>query len=453
MLLGQRRFLPTALLVFVCAFVIGLGRVLTETPAASKAHPGEDLRDAARSGEDAGFSITMSSPREPYLLGNQTIAIEPSTPPRDAIAQVDIFVDGRLVYTDRQPPYRADYDFGETIRRHTVVAAAVTREGRRAKVSFISRSAELADGSAHPIELLPTVVRDADGRPVDNLSVSDFTLLENGARQPIVHFDAQPAPASIAVVIEAADADETVRKSLLRGAHAFAEPLPSYQALALVDGWAGTAGPVEFSYDRQPFAKGLETAAAAGAPKQPRPLAETLAATVDGLKARADQRVLLLLLKGEPLLPLTPDDDAFVGPPAPHGLPSPQAESLLAAAVKERKKHPADVGAPETSLAAALEALKHARITLQVIVAGKARDEEPYNALRQAAETSGGTFVTSSAPPEIDGRCQALAEEMLHQYLIGFLPEAPDRAGWRTLELRVRRPDVQVRARKGYSSG
>lgn len=450
MLLGQRRFLPTALLVFVCAFVIGLGGMLTAMPAASRAQPAEGLRDAARSGEDAGFSITLSSPREPYLLGNQTIAIEPAIPSGDIIAQVDIFVDGRLVFTDRQPPYRTDHDFGETIRRHIVVAAASTRDGRRAKVSFISRSAELSDGASRPIELLPTVVRDGDGRPVDNLSVSDFTLLENGARQPIVHFDPLPAPASIAVVIEAADADETARQSLLRGANAFAEPLPAYQALALVDGWAGTAGPVAFSYDRQPFASGLETAATAGAPKKPRPLAETLAAAVDGLKARADQRVLLLLLNGEPLLPLTPDDCGFVGPPAPRGLPDSRAESLLAAAEKERKQRLAAGGPPETTLAAALEALKHARITLQVIVAGKAHDEEPFVALRQAAETSGGTFVTSSAPPEIDGRCQALAEEMLHQYLIGFLPEAPDRTGWRTLELKVRRPDWEVRVRKGY---
>ena len=455
MILGQRRLLPTAIMVFVCAFAIGFGRVLTQTPAAAKPHPGEGLRDAARSGEDAGFSITLTSPRQPYLLGNQPIVIEPSTPPRDAIAQVDIFVDGRLVFTDRQPPYRADYDFGETIHRHMVVAAAVTREGRRAKVSFISRSAELADGSSRPIELLPTVVRDVAGHPVDNLSVSDFTLLENGVRQPIVHFDPQPAPASIAVVVEAADADDTVRKSLLRGAGSFAQPLPGYQALALVDGWgASGTGPVEFSYDRQSFVKALETATAADAPKKARPLAETLSAAVEGLKARADQRMLLLLIKGQPPRPPAFGDAGFVGPPIPPALLAEAVEAARIKAEKERKKRAEEVKkVPETTLAEAIEALKRARITLYVVVSGEGRDEEPYGMLRKAAEVSGGSFMTSSAPPEIDGRCLELAEELLHQYLIGFLPEGPERTVWRTIEIKVRRADVEVRARKGYSTG
>lgn len=126
----------------------------------------------------------------------------------------------------------------------------------------------------------------------------------------------------------------------------------------------------------------------------------------------------------------------------------------MIAAEKERKRRADEVKkTPETSLAEGLEALKQARIALYVVVSGEGRDDEPYGMLRKAAEVSGGSFVTSSAPPEIVGRCLELAEEMLHQYLLGFLPEAPDRTSWRTLELRVRRPDVQVRARKGYSTG
>jgi len=123
-------------------------------------------------------------------------------------------------------------------------------------------------------------------------------------------------------------------------------------------------------------------------------------------------------------------------------------------AEKERKKRAEEVKkVPETTLAEAIEALKRARITLYIVVSGEGRDEEPYGMLRKAAELSGGSFMTSSAPPEIDGRCLELAEELLHQYLIGFLPEVTERTGWRTIEIKVRRADVLVRARKGYSTG
>ena len=435
--LRPRSFLPTIFLILLAAFLADFGNLLTETLAPPKTHHAQRPRGAARSGDDGGFSITLSSPREPYLLGPQSIAIDPTVPSGDAIDQVDIFVDGRLVFTDRQPPYAYDTDFGETIRQHVIVASAVTRVGRRAKVSFVSRSGDLTETASRPVTILPAIVRDATGHPVDDLSVSDFTLFENGTRQRIVHFDNRPAPASIAVLLADGGASDAERQQLLEAAVAFTGRLPVYQALAVVDTSAPPAreaqagrGPksktgavtntakgadappagaktLEFSYGREAFLKRLDQAATAITARA-RPLGEAIQAAVEGLKARGDRRVLLLLLAG------------------------PQASD-------------------DPSLPAALEGVKKAQVTLQVLALGEMGDAEPYAGLSGTAGETGGEMVTAPDAVKVEGACHALTESLLHQYLIGYLPEARDKTGWRAIELRVRKPDLKIQARKGYS--
>ncbi len=464
MLLRQSRFLPTALLVCVAAFLLGLGNVVTGSSAPSRTHPADRASDAARSGDDLGFSITLSSPREPYLLGRQTIVIDPTIPAGDKIAQVDIFVDGRLVFTDRQPPYTFESDFGETITRHVIVATAVTRGGRRAKVSLVSRSGDLSDPAARPIEMVPVLVRDAHGRAVSDLSVSDFTLLENGARQKIVHFDNRPAPASVAVMVQGGEADGAARPALLAGAATFAEALPPYQAVALLGaapaGSSGSGGSPaaggspapEFTYGRDPFRKRLDQAIAAVAPAPARPVGEALAVAAVTLRARADQRVLLLLLAGAPLRAgEAPEETA----PAAEGrlaggklVEGRLAEGKPAAA---QKAAAVETSPHDPSLAAGLEALRRSKVAVYVLILGAAGDEEPYADLRRAADESGGDVTVVDAPSDVERGCRRLSESFLHEYLIGYLPEAPEKSGWRALELKVSRAELQVRARKGYS--
>jgi hypothetical protein len=462
-LLERRRFLPTAFLVFVLAFLFGFGRLLTD-PLSPQRRPGEGGK-AARSGEDAGFSIILASPREPYLLGHQMIVIEPTIPHGDSIAQVDIFVDGKLLFTDRQPPYMAETDFGDAIHRHTIVATALTRGGRRARVSFVSRNADLSETAPRPVEVLPAIVRDANGRPVDGLSVSDFTLLENGARQRIVHFDNQPAPLSIGILVDPAEGGAEAREPLLRGIAGFAGPLPGYQALALYDAWLPADPAPYFSYNREPFLERMQRARAAQAPPHADGLPALLSAAAQGLSARPGVRVLFLLLGAPPPPPpppaLEPGADGAVEPGAGDAAAEAPKEGAVAAVAAAAKPQAAPQGkktadgkkapAPETELGAALEALRRARVTLHLLVLGEPGEGPPYADLEKAAAESGGDFLVAT-PQEIDARCRALSDALLHEYLISFVPESPDRAGWRPIEVRVGRADLQVLAPKGYST-
>jgi VWFA-related protein len=482
---GSSRLHPVSLLLFAAASALGLGNLLTAT-LPPRPQPANSRRDAARSGDDAGFSITLTSPTSPYLLGRQTISIDPRIPPGDSIDQVDIFVDGMVVFTDRQPPYVYETDFGDSIRRHVILATAVTHQGRRARVSYISRLGDLTDDQAHPIEIVPALVRDAGGHAVRDLTVSDFTLLDNGARQRVVHLDSSPAPASIAVAIDAPKQAEASRRALLAGAVALSETLAPYQALAFIAPPAGSSaagttparvvptksaasqsaatGPapsdVGFSFAREPFHDRLGQAATE--PGSTGSLGDLLTAAASALRARVDQRVLVLMLSGTTL------------PAAAR----PEGRTKGSAATA-----PPSSPSPEAALAAGLDALKRARATIYVVALGEPPRDTPGDGpaepaspagadgeagsesagapstaepeaksietlLRSAAENSGGDFFLAVTPAVVEQACRVIAERLQQRYLIGYLPEGTPRPGWRTIEIRLRRPDLEVQSRR-----
>jgi VWFA-related protein len=430
-----------AMVVFACAFAVGREILVSDSPTPPR--PPRVTRPGAppRSGDDAGFSITLAKPDERYLIGRQTIVIDPTVPSGDLMAQVDFFVDGRLVCTSRERPYVCESDFGPEIARHTIIVTAVTRSGRRAKVSLISRSGDVSESAGAPLVMIPAVVLDGQGRPVVDLSVSDFTLLENGARRPIVHFDSEPWPASIAVVVDASRWDAAARAALLRGAAALPAAIPAHYALAFVE--SGRAAPpprpadaerpvvpLEFSYDRDAFARRLSESEGAGeAPAAGRTLAEALASAAEGLKARpAGGRVLLALIAEEDLSKRCQD-----------AAPNPAAEAA---------PRPAEPPADDPALAAAIDRLKRAGAVIYLIVLGGDGEGGPLASLRRAPAETGGDLITFAEAGPIAAGSRRVADYLLQRYLLSYVAEDGGKPGPRTIEVRARCAGCQVRARQ-----
>src|SRR5262245_47675323 len=458
-ILRRSRFALVASLVAFAAFLFGLGTFFTGAPPASRTRPASRPGTAQHSGDDGGFSVTMTEPSESYLVGIRRIVIEPRIPPGDSIVGADFFVDGRLVATDRRAPYSTEIDFGQEIKRHTIIVTALTAGGRRAKVSLVSRAADLSGGGAEALTLVPAVVRDSGGRFVDGLSVADFVLLENGARLPIVHFDDDPAPQSIAVAIQSTAPDEA-RVVLMKGAASFADSLLSFDSLGLVP--VGSLAPkeaaaktepqrperkpkeasgtdeapslpaVEFSYDHGLFVQRLADLDGA-ASKPASAFGEALLMATRGLETRPRGRVLLALLAGS-----GPQDAVMIGP-MPERATGPEAPAARDAAVP----------APDDELKAALEAVKRSGATLHVVVYGGAEDF-PFPQIKKAVEETGGEFMVAASAEAVEAACWRISDSLQHQYLVSFAPASPEREGWRSIELRLRPPDLAVQSRRTY---
>ncbi len=412
-----------------------------------------------RSPDDGGFSIVLTSPLDRYLVGVRRVAVETIVPEGDAVARVDFLVDGRLVHTALEPPFACETDFGDEILRHTISVRATTRDGRRARVSHISRSSDLSNGAAQPLEIVPVLVRDRRGRPVSGLTVSDFVLMENGRRQRIVHFDDEPAPASIAVVVAGPPDDAAAREEILRGAGRLSELLPQQHALRLVDAWdpglaksgAASDGVNGFSYLRHRFHDSLARAAESAPPGSPKDLEAILVEAAADLERRPGGRVLLLLgpgieeADGPPPAGTAPsagtsDDDT------PGGAPE-DGEALPDG--RER----ADPPAP-SPLAGALDAFKRARVTFYAIVPGRPGSGDGLAAaLERAADETGGEVLRAADASQFAELSEKVSVDLRSRYLLCYLPEHPDRKGWRSLDLSVGRSGLEVRARRVHARG
>lgn len=368
-----------------------LGAAALLLPAAAFAGP--------RSEDDRGFSILLTSPSEAFLTGRRTLRIEAIIPRGDRLEQVDFFLDGKLLATDRKAPYETEADFGPDIRRHTVEVRATTHTGRRARVTLISRSADMAEGAVVKVVALPVVALRGDAGFMDDLGVSDFLVTEDGAPRDLIQFAPGPFPASIAVVL---GLNGEAARELQAEAARFAHALPAHDAIALVDGPLSGPQAIADAFSFDPDAVAGRFAAAGAA--EPGDLAARIGAAAAALAERRGPRVLLVLLSEDPSAGASLEDPA----------------------------------------AAALEsALVAGAVVYGVSFGGAGSASE---ALRDAAERSGGALHRAGESAGFARALQEIAAELRHRYLVAFTPADATRAGWRAVTVRLRGQDGEARA-------
>ncbi len=97
----------------------------------------------------------------------------------------------------------------------------------------------------------------------------------------------------------------------------------------------------------------------------------------------------------------------------------------------------------------ALDRARRADVLVYPVALGKTR---PTVFPELAAVTGGQSFLLRDAK-QIDRTLSTIADELRHQYLLGYTPSRPwdpARPEWRAIDVKVDRPGMKVRARDGY---
>ena len=82
---------------------------------------------------------------------------------------------------------------------------------------------------------------------------------------------------------------------------------------------------------------------------------------------------------------------------------------------------------------------------------GSTNNQQTAALLKNFAEKSGGRFIATPGGPALRDAFASIAQELGHQYTIAFRPPNPTRDGrWRSLDVKLSRPELTVRTRKGY---
>lgn len=67
------------------------------------------------------------------------------------------------------------------------------------------------------------------------------------------------------------------------------------------------------------------------------------------------------------------------------------------------------------------------------------------------AHLTGGSYHSASDHAELDAACASVLEDLRHQYILGFSAAGPGDSAPRSIEVRVKRKNVQVLHRRSYS--
>ena len=252
------------------------------------------------------------------------------------------------------------------------------------------------------VEVYTTVIG-SDGRAVRGLTATDFTLLEDGVPQPITTFIDAEFPASVALAIDRSFSMKGTPLTMARTAgRAFLASLkPDDRAMLIsISGEVEVLAP--FDRDKSAALDALATLDPWGTTA----LNDAIVRCLELLEGEAGRRAIVILSDG---------DDRY-------------------------------------SAAADADVLGRARrsdVLMYPVAIGKKRP----TLFAELATVSGGRSFQLADPALLQATLQAIAEDLRAQYLLGYSPRpsSEEDSSWRSISVRVDKPNATVRARSGYS--
>lgn len=259
---------------------------------------------------------------------------------------------------------------------------------------------------------LPVTVRDRQGRFVSNLEIANFHLYEDGRPQEITLFRKEDMPVTVGLVVDHSGSMAAKELEVALGAQAFVQAsnpqdrefvinFNEYVSFGLPKNVASTS-------DADELRTALSSVSASGMTA----LYDAVATALEAIqKGSLDKKVLLLISDG--------GDDA--------------------------SKH---------NFTEVLRMARTMNVTIYSIglFAENSADQNPKVLKKFADETGGYAYFPNSAS-EVISVCRQIAEDIRHQYTLGYSPANLDRSGYRKIRVSVNAPGrgkLLVRTRAGY---
>lgn len=265
-------------------------------------------------------------------------------------------------------------------------------------------------------DLVPvyTTVQDRDGRLVPDLRQEDFSITDQGKAQRITFFSNEVSPFSVVVLLDRSGSMMQHLGVIREAASAFVgQMLPGDQARIGSIGTRITIAPPEFTSSHEILRDVLARPLGGGSS----PIWLSIDQSITALYGQTGRRVVLILSDG-------------------HDEPSANHPRTPFKSVAERVRR-ADVMVYAVGFGSA------------EVRDGKMKIEHADSKLRELAAVSGGGYFEMTDTADLRRLFTRVAEELHHQYWLGFEP--PKRDGKiHDIQVKVKRPGMIARARQSY---
>ena len=277
--------------------------------------------------------------------------------------------------------------------------------------TLFSQESETVESVDSSLVILNAKITDRSGRHVSGLGKQLFSVYEDGVKQTMEFFQAEETPFAAVILLDTSGSMGT-NVSLARAA-----------AIRFLDGIRPDDAVAIYRFDSK-------------------------VKLVQDFSNSRDVSEKIFDLKSDGMTVL--NDAVF------------EAARLLQKRPEKRKSiivlsDGADTQSGRSADRALREAMEANAVIYTVDMSDPAQSSAALNAnravLKRFAERSGGTFVSSPGGVALRDAFASIVEELGVQYTIGFQPTNDKRDGkWRSLELRVARPGLTIRTRKGYQA-
>lgn len=267
------------------------------------------------------------------------------------------------------------------------------------------------------VELVSLNVTVTDGaKYVTGLDQDDFEVYEDGAKQTITFFSRVQQPIALAILLDTSNSMEDKLSTAQEAATGFVRRMRKDDAIEVIEFNSQVRIPQPFTNDVNALERAIRQATVNGSTSlynaiyvSLRELKVERARTAEEIRRQA----IVVLSDGD-------DTSSLV-----------EYEEVLNLAKRS-----------ETAIYA---------IGLRQAETGRPRFREAEFVLRQLSQETGGRVFFPTTVSELPKIYEQISEELASQYSIAYSSKNPMRNGaWRRIDVRVNKPSLTARARRGY---
>jgi Ca-activated chloride channel family protein len=386
--------------------------------------------------ENDGRSVEFVQPKHlQTILGPTTLEAHVVVPAGLTVRQLLFTVDGVAVLALDSPPWKAQWDAGDSGTGYRLEVIARLSDGT--EVSQVIATTELRINQRAEVDLVSVypVVRDKSGRYVTDLAKKDFSVTERGVPQTVSRLTTERRPLRVGIVLDTS-------LSMGKG-----DRLESAQQAAL--GFLGSLQPgdegmvvtfnervrvtQDFTSDRELLGQAITSTTAHGGTA----LYDAVWRTSRMLRDLDARRVIVFLSDGR--------DEASSGfePGSLHTL----EEALDQALRNEVMVFAIGLGKNLDQECTANWSLAPTSGSKKGCPHGSLQD-----VLAKLSDSTGGRLMLSQSARRLRSAFDDIASDLRNQYSLAYTSTDSNKDGaWRSIELSIKsRPDVRVISRDGY---
>lgn len=321
---------------------------------------------------------------------------------------------------------------------------------------------------------VPVVVRDTNNRYIADLKKEHFRLFEDGMEQEIVFFSNTEEPFSVALLLDTSGSTREELPRIQDAAITFVEQLHDYDRVMVISFDDDIDLQCELTSDRREIVRAIRRVRSGGSTRLYDAVAFTLSQRLNHVSGRKaivlftdgvdtasrnagfestirdleESNVLVYSIRYNTLEAVARrtgrSGGVIIGRiPLPLPLPGPSQRTRWPIPLPHPGPFPVPGRWPTPSPRRGPGSPTNGRLEEMY------RRGEAY--LSELADRTGGVLYAADSLYDLPGVFEHIADELRHQYMLGYYPSNTARDGsYRRIRVTVRHPDAHVRARPGY---